>query len=192
MHFVRTPGTPPTSRWCSRMPCRSRSPQHPRGAADGFAGGRHPAPRFHRRWSRWGDKPRQAMQHAPDHPIRSSRAPLPTRFAIIGIPYRRNRKVASCRHACLPQDASTANSCAFSSSLPTSRPTTISRPSDTSRASKNSATGAASSSSNTGAQLGWHVLTLLRYVALPPPRVATSLHLATCRPSHGIQRVRQQ
>jgi len=36
--------------------------------------------------------------------------------------------------------------------------------------------------SNIGAQLGWHVFKLLRYVALPPPRVASSLYLATCLP----------
>jgi hypothetical protein len=36
--------------------------------------------------------------------------------------------------------------------------------------------------SNIGAQLGWHVFRLLRYVALPPPRVASSLYLATCLP----------
>ena len=40
-----------------------------------------------------------------------------------------------------------------------------------------------SSTSKTGAPVGWHVLRLWRYVALPPPRVATSRHLATCRPS---------
>jgi hypothetical protein len=54
---------------------------------------------------------------------------------------------------------------------------------DISRTSKISVTVAASSSSKTGAPLGWHVLRLWRYVALPPPRVATSRHLATCRPS---------
>jgi hypothetical protein len=41
----------------------------------------------------------------------------------------------------------------------------------------------ASSSSKPGAPLGWHVLRLWRYVALPPPRVAASRHFATCRPS---------
>jgi hypothetical protein len=76
------------------------------------------------------------------------------------------------KHSKLPRGAaSTANSCACS---PTCEPTTISRPSDT---SKSSVTVAASSSSNTGARLGWHVLRLLRYVALPPLRVAAPRNL---------------
>jgi hypothetical protein len=53
-------------------------------------------------------------------------------------------------------------------------------------------TGAASSSSNTDAQLAWHVLRLLRYVARPhraSPRRCTSRPAA---PQHGLRRVRQQ
>jgi hypothetical protein len=52
-----------------------------------------------------------------------------------------------------------------------------------SAAQKSFVTVAASSSSKTGAPSGWHVLRLWRCVAPPPPRVATSLHLVTCRPS---------
>jgi hypothetical protein len=44
-------------------------------------------------------------------------------------------------------------------------------------------TVAAFSSSKPGAPSGWHVLRLWLCVAPPPPRVATSLPLATCRPS---------
>ena len=47
--------------------------------------------------------------------------------------YRRSCQVASCRHAFLPRAASTVNSCAYSSSLQTRRPTNISRHSDISR-----------------------------------------------------------
>jgi hypothetical protein len=44
-------------------------------------------------------------------------------------------------------------------------------------------TAVASSSTATGAPLGWRVLRLRRCVAPPPLRVATSLRPATCRPS---------
>ena len=44
-------------------------------------------------------------------------------------------------------------------------------------------TATASSSTATGAPSGWRVLRLRRCVAPPPLRVATSLRLATCRPS---------
>jgi hypothetical protein len=59
----------------------------------------------------------------------------------------------------------------------------IFRPLGISRTVRSFVTVAASSSSKIGAPSGWHVLRLWRCVALPPPRVATSLPLAARRPS---------
>ena len=87
MWMLGTPQPQDGAHECRQPPCRSRSPQHSRGAADGFACGRppasadeilvpgHPAPGFHRRWSRCGDKPRHATQPLPPDQILEGAAP---------------------------------------------------------------------------------------------------------------------
>ena len=44
------------------------NPHHSRGAADRPVGGRYPAPRFHRRWSKWGAQPWPGMLRNPHWP----------------------------------------------------------------------------------------------------------------------------
>ena len=127
--FVKTPVTP-KSRWGSRV--RATAAQISKSStsarrADGFAGGRHPAPRFHWRRSRWGDNPRQATQPRPPGSDPRGRCCLPTSFVITAIPIDRTDRWLSYRHACLPRASSIANSCTCASSSPTSEPTTISR-----------------------------------------------------------------
>jgi len=70
--------------------------------------------------------------------IRSSRAPLPNRFRNYRSGYRRNRQVAFLPSCMSSSAASMANSCACSSSSPTRRQTTNSRPLDISHTSKSS------------------------------------------------------
>jgi hypothetical protein len=131
--------------------------------------------------------------------IKSSRAPLLTRFATIVTHINAIGRWLSCRHACLPRDASIAISCICFSSSPTNRQTTTLMSLDIRRTKRSFATAAVSSFTATGAPLGWHVLKLWRCVAPPPPRDAILLSLAgergageargggspTCRPATG-------
>jgi hypothetical protein len=90
------------------------------------------------------DNPAQILESAAAQKIRDYRTT-----------YRRNRQVAFLP-ACMSASgaSSTVNSCAYSSSWQTRRPTAISRHSDTSCTSKSFVTVAASSSSKTGAPDG--------------------------------------
>ena len=111
-----------------------------------------------------------------------------SRFVIIANPIDATYRWLSCRHACLPRAASMANSCACSSSSPTSRPTTVSRPLDISRTRTSSVTVAESSSSNTSAPLGWHCsgcCATCRSHYRTLPRRCTSRPAA---PQHGLRR----
>ena len=125
----------------------------------------------------------EASSTTPTTRTTSSRAPLPTRSAIIATHIAATGMWLFCRRACLPRAASTAT-LDFLHIQQTGR-RLFRGPWEpvTSRTARSFVTVAASSSSNTGAPSGWHVLMLWRYVALPPPRAATSLPLAARRPS---------
>jgi hypothetical protein len=116
----------------------------------------------------------------PDHILESAAADKIRNYRD---PYQRNRRVAF-----LPACMSTSGRIhgellRLLFFLSTSKQTITLRPLVIRHTKRSFVTVAASSSTETGAPSGWHVLRLWRCVAPPLPRVATSLHLTTCRPS---------
>ncbi len=122
--------------------------------------------------------------------ITSSRAPLPTRYAIIETHMRSIVRWPFYRRACLHRAASTVNSCVCFSSSPTSKPMTTLQLLAMRLIRRSFAIAAVSSSTATGAPSAWRVLRLYYGSVACRPHHSSSPRLCPSPPAAPTPRRR--